>query len=190
MIEPSSERTIVLIGPMAVGKTTIGTELAALTGRDFADSDQVFEAKSGKISQVFASRGEQWFRQQEARIIAELIGGDKPLVLSVGGGAVLDSGTQQLLAKATVVFLEADLETVRERIIRSLSRPLLNATGVDPLQKWLQLFSDRELVYRKLADLTLDVRHGTPQELASTLKERIWPVAKPHQTDQIAEESL
>lgn len=160
-------RSLVLIGPMAVGKSTIGAQLARLMGREFLDSDALFEAKHGAIPAAFTAYGEGWFRQVEARIIAAVLARQGAYVLSLGGGAVLDTGTQQLLRQSTVVFLEADADAVRERILRGGNRPLLRSAEGDPVQRWSQVFADRESVYRKLADLTLDVGSGNPEELAS-----------------------
>ena len=104
--------------------------MAVALGLEFVDTDQLVVAKHGAIADIFASRGEGFFRLAEARSAAEVAGAtgqQAPYVLSLGGGAVLDSGTQQLLARATVVYLEADLETVRERINRNSGRPLLQA---------------------------------------------------------------
>lgn len=163
------QRNIVLIGPMAAGKSTIGAQLARLMGREFIDSDQLFEAKHGPIPEAFNAYGEHWFRQVEARIVATLLADGDGQVVSLGGGAVLDTGTQQLLAQCTVVFLEIDAESVRERIVRAGNRPLLHSAGVDPVQRWSQVLADREFVYRKAADLILDVRSGSADELAATL---------------------
>lgn len=166
----SPARPIVLIGPMAVGKSAIGQVLARELGLEFVDTDQVITAKHGSIADIFASRGEGFFRLAEARTVAEALESAhrKPLVLSLGGGAVLDSGTQQLLASAVVVHLEADLETVRERIRRPSGRPLLQQ---EPLERWRQLAEARLPVYRRLATVTLDVRRGSVDELVGRLIE-------------------
>ena len=161
-------RPIVMIGPMAVGKSVIGAELARTLGLEFVDTDQRIVAKHGPIPRIFAARGEHHFRQLEARAVAEVLDADKPrpVVLSLGGGAVLDSGTQQLLARATVVFLRASVETVRERIIRNTGRPLLVA---DPVETWSRLAAARGPVYARLADVTLDVSNSSVPELVAEL---------------------
>lgn len=161
--------SIVLIGPMAVGKSTIGAKLARLAGREFLDSDQLFEEKYGPIPAAFDAYGEPWFRQMEARIVATVLARQDQYVLSLGGGAVLDTGTQQLLGQSAVVFLEADAEAVRERILRCANRPLLRSSDQDPMRRWNQLSTAREPVYRRLADLTLDVGEGSPEAIAAKL---------------------
>lgn len=161
-------RPIVVIGPMAVGKSVIGAELARVLGIDFFDSDHKIVAKHGPVPAIFAAKGEHHFRQLEARAIADVLDTPrpKPLVLSLGGGAVLDSGTQQLLAKATVVFLRAEIDTVKERITRNTGRPLLAG---DPVATWERLAALRGPVYARLATITLDVSHSNVPQLVERL---------------------
>lgn len=161
-------RPIVVIGPMAVGKSVIGAELARVLGIDFIDSDHRIVAKHGPVPGIFAAKGEHHFRQLEARAIAEVLDTPKakPLVLSLGGGAVLDSGTQQLLARATVVYLSAGVDTVKVRITRNTGRPLLAA---DPIAMWERLAAARGPVYARLADITLDVSNSNVPQLVQRL---------------------
>ncbi|WP_285724650.1 shikimate kinase [Psychromicrobium xiongbiense] len=168
---PWQRLPVVLIGPMAVGKTAIGAQLAHQLGREFIDSDHVIEARHGKISEIFPSRGEAWFRRTEAAVVAEILAGGRPFVLSLGGGAVLDPGTAQLLAGTTVVFLESDAASVADRLHRAGNRPLLQ--GADPVECWTQLAHERDGVYRRLADLIIDVRLGTPDGLAATIHQAL-----------------
>ncbi|MBP2414400.1 shikimate kinase [Arthrobacter stackebrandtii] len=161
-------RPIVVIGPMAVGKSVIGAELARVLRIEFIDSDHKIVAKHGPVPGIFAAKGEHHFRQLEARAIADVLDTPKakPLVLSLGGGAVLDSGTQQLLARATVVFLSAGVDTVKERITRNTGRPLLSA---DPIATWERLAAVRGPVYARLADITLDVSKSNVPQLVERL---------------------
>ncbi|WP_343317446.1 shikimate kinase [Arthrobacter sp. TMP15] len=164
------QRPIVIIGPMAVGKSVIGAELARVLRLDFVDSDHKIVAKHGPVPRIFAAKGEHHFRQLEARAIAEVLDSQKPatksVVLSLGGGAVLDSGTQQLLAGATVVYLSADLATVRERITRNTGRPLLAA---DPVATWQRLATARGPVYERLANINLNVSNSNVPQLVARL---------------------
>lgn len=162
------DRPIVLVGPMAVGKSVIGSELARVLGLAFIDSDHKVVAKHGPIPALFASRGEHHFRRLEAKAIADVL--DQPLVepvvLSLGGGAVLDTGTQQLLRRATVVYLEATIDTVRERILRNTGRPLLAS---DPVETWLNLAARRSPSYERVADIRFDVSGAGIPELVVRL---------------------
>ena len=113
-------------------------------------------ADHGSIAEIFASRGEHVFRELEARAVARAIDDARGsnTVISLGGGAVLDSGTQQLLQHCTVVYLECDADTVAERISRNSGRPLLAG---DAMERWKTLFATRRPVYERLADLVIDV---------------------------------
>ncbi|CAH0240758.1 MULTISPECIES: shikimate kinase [unclassified Arthrobacter] len=163
---------VVLIGPMAVGKSAIGQQLAQHLGCAFVDTDALVVAQHGTIAEIFASRGEHAFRELEARAVAQAI--EEALgsttVISLGGGAVLDSGTQQLLGRCTVVYLECDAQTVAERIARNSGRPLLAG---DAMGRWRTLFATRRPVYERLADLVLDVRTGSVPELAHRLEDAL-----------------
>ncbi len=163
---------VVLIGPMAVGKSAIGHQLAQHLGCAFVDTDALVVAQHGTIAEIFASRGEHAFRELEARAVAQAIeeAQGNTAVISLGGGAVLDSGTQQLLGRCTVVYLECDAETVAERIARNSGRPLLAG---DAMGRWRTLFATRQPVYERLADLVLDVRTGSVPELAHRLEDAL-----------------
>jgi shikimate kinase len=165
-------RPVALIGPMAVGKSAIGHQLAHQLEAPFVDTDAVVVANNGSIAEIFASRGEHAFRELEARAVARAIDDAQGsnTVIALGGGAVLDSGTQQLLERCTVVYLECDAETVAERIARNPGRPLLAG---DALNRWTTLFATRRPVYERLADLVLDVRTGSVPDLARRLEDAL-----------------
>lgn len=166
---PADQRPIVLIGPMAVGKSAIGHQLAQQLGAPFVDTDAVIVAGHGSIADIFACRGEHAFREIEARTVAGVVdaAAGTGTVISLGGGAVLDSGTQQVLGNCTVVYLECDASTVAGRIARNSSRPLLAG---DAMGRWTTMFATRQPVYERLADITLDVRHGSVSELGGRLE--------------------
>lgn len=154
---------------MAVGKSAIGHQLAQQLGAPFVDTDAVIVAAHGSIADIFAGRGEHAFREIEARTVADVVEAAEgtTTVISLGGGAVLDSGTQQLLARCTVVYLECDADTVAGRIARNSGRPLLAG---DAMGRWTAMFATRKPVYERLADITLDVRHGSVSELGRRLE--------------------
>lgn len=162
-------RPIVLIGPMAVGKSALGQQLAQQLGAPFVDTDAVIVAAHGSIADIFAGRGEHAFRQIEARTVAAAVEAAEGhgTVISLGGGAVLDSGTQQIIGRCTVVYLECDADTVASRIARNSGRPLLAG---DAMGRWQAMFATRKPVYERLADITLDVRHGSVAELGARLE--------------------
>lgn len=163
---------IALVGPMAVGKSVIGHQLAQQLGVPFVDTDAVIVENHGTIADIFVGRGEHAFREIEARTVGRVVeeAAGSGAVISLGGGAVLDSGTQQILAGCTVVYLECDSATVAERIARNTGRPLLAGDG---MARWEALFAARRPVYERLADITVDVRSGTVAEIALHLEERL-----------------
>lgn len=165
-------RPIALIGPMAVGKSAIGQQLAQQLGTPFVDTDAAIVASHGSIAEIFAGRGECAFRELEARAVAKAIEDARgtTTVISLGGGAVLDTGTQQLLQQCTVVYLECDANTVAERIARNSGRPLLAG---DAMERWKALFATRRPVYEKLADLVIDVRSGSVPDIAHRLEDAL-----------------
>jgi shikimate kinase len=154
---------------MAVGKSAIGHQLAQQLGVPFVDTDAVIVASHGSIAYIFAGRGEHAFREIEARTVADVVeaADGTTTVISLGGGAVLDSGTQQLIGRCAVVYLECDADTVASRIARNSGRPLLAG---DAMGRWTAMFATRKPVYERLADITLDVRHGSVSELGRRLE--------------------
>jgi shikimate kinase len=122
------DRSVVLVGMMGVGKTTVGRKLAGLLALPFVDADEEIErAAQMPIPEIFATYGEPYFRDGERRVIARLIGADAPRkVLATGGGAFVDPATRQMLCeRSAVVWIDSDLDTLVERVSRKDNRPLL-----------------------------------------------------------------
>jgi shikimate kinase len=142
----SPDRPIVLVGLMGVGKTTIGRRLAQRLGLAFVDADEEIEAAAGMtIGEIFEVFGEAYFRDGERRVIARLIDGN-PKVIATGGGAFMNEQTRALiLENATAVWLEADLDTLVERVGRRSTRPLLKDR--DPRQVLSDLAKVRNPIY-------------------------------------------
>lgn len=140
--------TIVLIGPPAAGKTRLGKRLAKRLGLPFADTDARVVADHGPISDIFAEHGEPHFRALERAAVAAALseGG----VISLGGGAVLDSDTRADLAGLRVVLLTVQPEAIAQRITGG-KRPL-----VTDIESWKRLVADRAELYASLADYTAD----------------------------------
>ena len=143
-----TRKTIVLVGMMGVGKTTIGRRLAQLMGLPFHDADEEIERASGmSVSDYFAQYGEQEFRKGERRVIRRLLGGEQH-VLATGGGAFTDSKTRNLIAEVAVsVWLDADLDVVLERVSKRDTRPLLKTDN--PKAVLEQLMADRRAFYEQ-----------------------------------------
>jgi shikimate kinase len=126
------QRTIVLVGLMGVGKSSVGRRLANALDLPFRDADHEVEAAAGRtIPEIFAEMGEPAFRDGERRVIARLLD-EPPHVLATGGGAFVNPETRALIkSKAVAVWLKADLELLARRVGRKEGRPLLK--GRDPM---------------------------------------------------------
>lgn len=160
---------VVLIGPMAAGKSHLGRHMASRYGLDFVDADEAIVARHGPIPELFVRGGEARFREIEARVVAELLADarHRDAVISLGGGAPMTPAVQRLLAEHTVAYLEVDLATVAPRITGNTTRPLLRP---DPLRRWQQILDERRATYERLADIRLDgTGHRPVQELAREL---------------------
>ena len=150
-------RSIVLVGMMGVGKSSIGRRLAARLGVPFVDADAEIEKAAGmSIADIFARHGEADFRSGEARVIARLLDGG-PQVLATGGGAVMNADTRAAIkAKGVSIWLSAEFEVLMRRINkRKNDRPLLQTA--DPAATLRELLVAREPVYAQ-ADLTVQSR--------------------------------
>jgi shikimate kinase len=150
-------RSIVLVGMMGVGKSSIGRRLAARLGIAFVDADAEIEKAAGmSIADIFTHRGEADFRSGEARVIARLLDGG-PQVLAAGGGAFMNAGTREAIkAKGVSIWLKADLDVLLRRINkRRNERPLLQTA--DPEATLRALLIEREPIYAQ-ADLTVHSR--------------------------------
>ena len=153
-------RSIVLVGMMGAGKSTIGRRLAARLRLPFLDADiEIEAAASMSIPDIFATHGELYFRDGEARVIARLLD-NGPAVIATGGGAVMREETRKRIAdKAVSIWLKADLDVIMKRVKRRADRPLLQTE--DPVATVARLLEVREPVYQ-MADLTIlsrDVPH-------------------------------
>lgn len=154
------KRLIVLVGMMGVGKSTVGRRLAARLKLPFVDADNEIEAAATMtIPEIFESRGEAYFRDGEARVIARLLDSG-PAVLATGGGAFMREETRQRIHdKAISIWLKAEVDIIMRRVRRRADRPLLQTA--DPTGTVSRLLAEREPVYQ-LADLTIwsrDVPH-------------------------------
>ena len=168
IVRALGRRSVVLVGMMGAGKSSVGRRLASRLGVDFIDADTEIERAAGMtIPEIFAKHGEGYFRSGEARVIARLLDGG-PQVLATGGGSIMDQTTRDLIhIKGISVWLKADLDVLLKRTKRRNDRPLV--------EKIRDLLPAREPVYA-LSDIVVQSR-DEPHE--TIVEEIIAKLAKP-----------
>ncbi|MFT4030409.1 MAG: shikimate kinase [Protaetiibacter sp.] len=139
----------VLIGPMGAGKTRVGKRVARALDVPFTDTDRVIVAQHGPIAGIFDAHGEPHFRALERGVVREALRGEG--IVSLGGGAVLDEGTQAALSGLPVVYLRITADAVAARLGDG-KRPLVRG-GVDD---WQRIYDARRAVYERLASVSFD----------------------------------
>lgn len=162
ILDMLGDRSIVLVGMMGAGKSSVGKRLANRLGLRFIDADNAIEeAANQSISEIFAEHGEAYFRDGERRVIARLLREGRQ-VLATGGGAFINDETRAAIGEAGLsVWLKAEPEVLFERVKRRSNRPLLQTA--DPEGTLRRLVADRYPVYA-LADLTI-VSRDVPHEV-------------------------
>ncbi|GAA0785918.1 shikimate kinase [Roseibium denhamense] len=160
LLEVLGGRSIVLVGIMGCGKSTVGKRLAHRLGLEFVDADTEIErAANMSVSEIFATHGEPYFRSGEERVIARLLG-EGPQVLATGGGAFISPATRnEINAHGLSIWLKVDFDTVMARVRRRSTRPLLQ--NPDPEGTMRKLMAEREPVYAQaaLTVMSKDVPH-------------------------------
>ncbi|KUM69250.1 shikimate kinase [Streptomyces curacoi] len=158
----SAAPVVVLVGPMGVGKSTVGQLLAERLGVGYRDTDDdIVVAEDRSIAEIFVDAGEPVFRAIEKRAVRRaLVGHDG--VLALGGGAVLDADTRALLAGQRVVYLSMDVEEAVRRTGLNAARPLL---AVNPRKQWRELMEARRHLYEEVATVVVATDGRTPEEV-------------------------
>ena len=155
---------VVLVGPMGVGKTTIGKKLAKRLGVSFIDTDVLIAGRHGEIPKIFAELGESKFRELEEACVLEVIA--SPAVIATGGGAVLSEHTRVALSEAKVVYLSTDGKHMASRLAGG-NRPLLR----DGLADWRRIYESRRDLYEQVADITVDTSGKPLKSLVEEIAE-------------------
>jgi len=154
---------VVLVGPPGSGKSAVGRRLAERLGLPFRDTDSDVEADQGRsIADIFVDEGEGAFRALESAAVAAALA-DHGGVLALGGGAVLDPQTRQLLRGLPVVYLEVSIADAAKRIGLNRDRPLLVG---NPRGQWIRLMDDRRGLYEEVATVTVSTDGVTADEAA------------------------
>ncbi|MEV7750905.1 shikimate kinase [Streptomyces griseofuscus] len=153
---------LVLVGPMGVGKSTVGRLLAERLDVGYRDTDDDIVAAEGReISAIFVDEGEEHFRALEKAAVATALAEHRG-VLALGGGAVLDADTRALLAPHPVVYLSMDVEEAVRRTGLNVARPLL---AVNPRKQWRELMEARRHLYEEVATAVVTTDGRTPEEV-------------------------
>lgn len=174
---------ILLIGMMGAGKTTIGKLLANLLGRTFLDSDREIQRRTGvDIPVIFEIEGESGFRRREAEVLTDLLQ-RRDIVLATGGGAVLQRENRELLKRSgTVIYLKAAVDDLWRRTRQDRNRPLLQTS--DPRQRLLELYAQRDPLYRETAHIIAESGKRSARHLAQELAQVIRAdTASPEESD-------
>ncbi|MFF5614515.1 shikimate kinase [Streptomyces albidoflavus] len=157
---------LVLVGPMGVGKSTVGALLAERLGHTYRDTDADIAAAEGReIAEIFVDDGEPHFRELERRAVAAAVE-SHPGVLALGGGAVLAPETRALLAGRPVVYLSMQVDEAVRRTGLATARPLL---AVNPRRQWRELMEARRHLYTEVARAEVATDHRTPEEVAEAV---------------------
>lgn len=168
---PAASARIVLIGPPAAGKSTIGRVLADRLALPLFDTDQLLVRAHGPIAEIFSDRGEARFRELERETVRRALRGllDRPAVVSLGGGAVLNPGTRAQLKHPdlVVILIEIDPETVATRLGGS-HRPLLDSEA-SPLESWRALATEREPLYSAVATVRVSASNSPPSTIVNRI---------------------
>jgi len=174
---PVIASNIFLIGPMGVGKTTIGRQLAATLNMTFKDSDREIEERTGaSIPLIFELEGEAGFRKREQAMIAELTQMHK-IILSTGGGVVLNEDNRsQLKKQGIVIYLYASVKELVERTAHSRHRPLLHTAN--PQLRLEKLLQERHPLYLAVADITVDTGHRSVNQVVKMVLKQLKPYAQ------------
>ncbi|WP_285511389.1 shikimate kinase [Streptomyces sp. NBRC 14336] len=157
---------VVLVGPMGVGKSTVGQQLAERLGVGYRDTDDDIVAEQGRsISEIFVDDGEPAFRALEKQAVRRALA-EHDGVLALGGGAVLDEDTRDLLAGQPVVYLSMDVEEAVKRTGLNAARPLL---AVNPRKQWRELMEARRHLYEQIATAVVATDGRTPEEVTQAV---------------------
>lgn len=163
---------IFLVGPMGAGKSTIGCLLARLLKKEFKDTDQEIEKRTGaSIALIFEIEGEEGFRRRESAVVDELTSASD-VVLATGGGVVLSKANLKMLRdRGQVVYLHAPLDVLVQRTRRDKNRPLLQTK--DRRKKLEEVMKQREPLYIQEASLVINTHKRSPQAVAREIAAKL-----------------
>lgn len=163
---------IILVGPMGVGKTTVGKALARIAAMDFVDCDIELEQRTGvSVTTIFEIEGEEGFRRRESELLKEVLGRSGTVIATGGGVVMLEENRALLRSDGLVIYLTAPVRKLMRRTRNNRNRPLLQTP--DPEQTLTDLMAVRDPLYRSVADLVIKVDDRSAQSLAHRIQETI-----------------
>lgn len=165
-------RNIIFIGIMGSGKTTIGKKIARILNYDFIDTDHEIEKITGMtIPDLFKREGELRFRSEETHALKR-IKNRKPVVISTGAGIILNKQNREVLKElGIIIFLDADVDTIIERVSRNTNRPLLRVENIR--EKVKQLINERRNLYLEIADIIIDTGSDRFENIINLIEKKI-----------------
>jgi shikimate kinase len=177
---------VLLVGMMGAGKSTVARLVAARLGRPHVDTDVEVERVAGlSVSELFSARGEAGFRAEESRVVTSVLAAAVPSVISVGGGAILDSAQRRAMrAAGPVVWLRARPDTLARRVGRGGDRPLLDNAGDSPSRgpatALARIDGERRGLYEEVASVVIDVDDLTPGAVADRVVGAVGMASQEH----------
>ena len=168
----NTDSTIILIGMMGAGKTTIGKSLANYLDKTFIDSDHEIQKRTGvKIPVIFEIEGEVGFRKREADMLRELLKINN-IVLATGGGIIINEENRKLLKqKGTIIYLRATVNDLLHRTRHDKNRPLLQTTDLQV--KLTELYDQRDPIYRELAHIVVESGNISAHQMVKYLTQKL-----------------
>lgn len=169
-------RQIYLIGYMGCGKTTVGIELAKLLGYRFIDLDQQIEMHENcTIAEIFAKRGEEFFRNIESIVLQEIAKINENCVVATGGGVPCNDNNMALMnLRGITIFLRASLQTLLKRLANDRQRPLINKLSINQLPDFITQSLNKRTPFYNRAQLIIDVDGRTEKEISNLLRNVVW----------------
>ena len=168
-----SEQHIFLVGPMGVGKTSVGRQLAGLLHRPFVDVDAEIESRCGAdIQWIFDMEGEAGFRKRETKVLGDIVTNSVSSVIATGGGVVMTEENRKILqSSGQVIYLSVSKEQLYERMRRDKSRPLLQVENREQVID--DLIRLRDPLYREVADVVFAAEAGSAYRVAKVLLDEL-----------------
>ena len=159
-------KAVVLIGPMGVGKTTIGKKLAKQLGKPFVDTDKEIVKQHGAIAKIFEKSGEQHFRTLESEFLLEALSSDS--VVATGGGVVTQEQNREALKRSFVIYLSTNGRHMASRLLAG-RRPLLKNGIAD----WKRIYEERKLLYEQVATVEIETSSKALNSVVSEIVELV-----------------